>query len=356
MAKLSAVSSTDNSMSSGLTNMEFGLVNIFPPANTALTNLRLAERLEFDVFWTCDSHVIWNECYTLLGWLAGQLESPSVKLGTMVTNPVTRDPIVLASAFATLQDVTGGRMLCGIGRGDSSVRVLKRHPGTIAALESAVNVIRELTAGHTVNVQGLDVQIRWANGGMVPMLVGAYGPRMFQTAGRVGNGVIFECADPNFISWGLDNVRIGAEEAGRDLSDFSVVVATSTFVSDDLDRARDEVRPVAALVGNHVAEVLRNTGQKSLPPEMEALVAGRQSYDYHHHVRRDTNQADYLAPEAVDRLCIAGSAERCLERLRELHRVGVTHVNFYAQTAEFEDQMRIYATEIIPKLRAAAAG
>ena len=66
--------------------------NIFPPNRAARDNLRLAERLGFDTFWVCDSHVIWNECYTQLGWLAGQLESPTIKLGTMVTNPVTRDP------------------------------------------------------------------------------------------------------------------------------------------------------------------------------------------------------------------------------------------------------------------------
>jgi probable F420-dependent oxidoreductase len=330
--------------------MDFGIVHIFPPATAARDNLRLAERLGFDTFWVCDSHVIWNECYTLLGWLAGQLESRTIKLGTMVTNAVTRDPIVLASALATLQQVTSGRVLCGIGRGDSSVRVLKRHPATIAALESAVNLIQDLTAGSAVSVDGADVQIPWADGGTVPMLVGAYGARAFQAAGRVGDGVIIECADPHFISWGLDNVKRGAAEAGRELSDFSVVVTTSTFVSDDMPRARDEVRSVAALVGNHVAEVLRNMGPNNLPPEMEALIAGRPQYDYLHHVRHDTNQADYLPPEVIERLCIVGDTGKCIERLRELHDMGVTHVNFYAQTAEFEEQMKIYSQEILPRL------
>jgi probable F420-dependent oxidoreductase len=330
--------------------MDFGIVNIFPPATAARDNLRLAERLGFDTFWVCDSHVIWNECYSLLGWLAGQLESPTIKLGTMVTNPVTRDPIVLASALATLQEVTNGRVLCGIGRGDSSVRVLKRHPGTVSALESAVNLIRDLTTGSAIGVDGSDVQFPWAEGPPVPMLVGAYGSRAFQAAGRVGDGVVIECADPHFISWGMDNVKRGAAEAGRDLSNFSVVVTTSTFVSDDLPRARDEVRSVAALVGNHVAEVLRNTGPNSLPPEMEALIAGRPEYDYLHHVRHGTGQADYLAPEVVERLCIVGDTARCAERLRELRDIGVTHVNFYAQTAEFEEQMKIYSKEILPRV------
>ena len=315
--------------------------------------MKLAERLGFDTFWVCDSHVIWNECYALLGWLAAQTESPTIELGTMVTNPVTRDPIVLASALATLQGVTHGRMLCGIGRGDSSVRVLKRHPGTVAALESAVEMIRALTDGKSVTIDGSEVQIPWADAGAVPMYVGAYGAKAFQAAGRVGDGVVIECADPHFISWGLGHVRRGAAETGRELTGFSVVLTTSTFVSDDLDRAREEVRSVAALVGNHVAEVIRNTGTNSLPPEMEGLIAGRSGYDYLHHVRHDTDQAAYLAPEAIDRLCIVGSTDRCAQRLRELRDCGVTHVNFYAQTADFDAQMGTYSSEILPQLRAA---
>jgi 5,10-methylenetetrahydromethanopterin reductase len=97
--------------------MKFGIVSLFPPARSALDKMRLAERLGFDTFWVCDSHVIWNECYSLLGWLIGQSRDDRIQFGTMVTNPVSRDPIVVASAFATLQDLTDGRMLCGIGRG-----------------------------------------------------------------------------------------------------------------------------------------------------------------------------------------------------------------------------------------------
>jgi hypothetical protein len=98
--------------------------------------------------------------------------------------------------------------------------------------------------------------------------------------------------------------------------------------------------------------VLKNTGANSLPPEIEALVAGRPEYDYLHHVRHDTAQADYLTPEAIERLCIVGNAKMCTERLRELRDIGVTHVNFYAQTAEFREQMKIYSEQILPQLRA----
>jgi len=331
--------------------LKFGVVNIFPPASSALEKLRLAERLEFDTFWVADSHVIWNETYSLFGWLIAQCESERLQFGTMVTNPVSRDPIVVASAFATLQDVSGGRMLCGIGRGDSSVRLLNRHPAKVAELADAVTLIRTLASGDSMEIDGKVVSLEWATGVPVPVLVAGYGARMLETAGRVGSGVILECADPHFVSWALEHVHRGAREAGRDPSELSVVCSTATYVSDDIALARDQVRPFGAVVGNHVAEVLRNTGANSLPPELEAFVANRPEYDYAKHVHREEEQANYVPDSIVDRLCITGPLDKCVERLRELDDLGVTHVNFYAQTDNYDEQMELYAREIIPHFR-----
>ena len=331
--------------------MKFGIVSIFPPARSSLEKLRLAERLKFDTFWICDSHVIWNECYSLLGWLLGKSTDERLQFGTMVTNPISRDPIVLASGFATLQDLSGGRMLCGIGRGDSAVRVLKRRPATVAATEQAAALIRALGSGEQVEVDGTPVRIDWAPTAPLPVFVAAYGPRMLEVAGRVADGVIIECADPHYISWALDHVRRGAVEAGRDPSQLQVLASTATYVSADLDLARREVRPLGAVVGNHVAEVLRNSGPSSMPAELAAFVETRPEYDYLQHVHKDAEHSHYVPDQIIDRLCLVGSAAHCSQRLQELASLGVTHVNFYGQTNQFETQMEIYATDIIPKLR-----
>lgn len=335
--------------------MKFGIINIFPPARSALDRLRLAERLDFDTFWVCDSHVIWNECYSLLGWLVGQSRNDRIQFGTMVTNPVSRDAIVLASAFATLQDVSDGRMLCGIGRGDSAVRVLKRRPATVKAFEPAVTLIEALARGRSVETEAGTTRIEWATGVKVPVYVAAYGPRMLELAGRVGDGVIIECADPHYISWALERVHRGAREVGRDPAELAVISSSATYVSDDLGTAREQVRPVGALVGNHVAEVLRNSGRGSMPAELEAFVAERPGYDYMHHVRPESDQSRYIPDEIIDRLCLVGPAENCIARLRELAALGVTHVNFYAQTEDYDRQMELYASDIIPQLRAQLA-
>lgn len=335
--------------------MKFGIVSLFPPARAALDKLRLAERLDFDAFWVCDSHVIWNECYSLLGWLAGQSHSDRIEFGTMVTNPASRDPIVLASAFATLQDVTDGRMLCGIGRGDSAVRVLKRRPTTVKALESAATAIEGLARGATVETEAGPARIEWATGVKVPVYIAAYGPRMLELAGRVGDGVIIECADVHYISWALERVHRGAREAGRDPAEVAVICCTATYISDDLETGRAQVRPFGALVGNHVAEVIRNNGSDSMPADLEAFIAERPDYDYLHHVRSDSDQSRYIADEIIDRLCLVGSVDTCVARLSELAALGVTHMNFYAQTDDFEEQMALYAAEIIPQLRSELA-
>ncbi len=331
--------------------MKFGMVHIFPP-RAALDKLRLAEELGFDTFWVCDSHVIWNECYSLLGWLLASSRDDQMRFGTMVTNPVSRDPLVVASAFATLQDLSGGRMMCGIGRGDSAVRLLKRRPAKVADFEAAVARIRALTAGQAVDLEGgATALMSWAAGGEVPVYVAAYGARVMRAAGRAASGLIMECADPAYISWALGHVRAGAAETGRDLSDFAVIASTATYVTGDLDLAIKHVRPFGAVVGNHIAEVMRNTGAASLPPDLEAFIAGRPDYDYYQHVHSGTGQADYVPDEIIERLCIVGPRERCLERLAELRDAGVTHVNFYGQTPDYAEQMGIYARDLIPAFR-----
>lgn len=312
--------------------------------------MRLAERLNFDNFWVCDSHIIWNECYSLLGYLMAMSQDAGMQFGTMVTNPVSRDPLVVASAFATLRQLGGdGRVVCGIGRGDSSVRALRRHPAKVADMEVAFNIIRGLTGGQTVTVDGsTEVVMPWVEGASVPVYGAAYGQRMLAATGRSADGVIIECADPYYISWALEHIRAAATDAGRDLDNFAVVASTATYVADDIATARAKVRPFGAVVGNHVAEVLRNTGANSLPAELEAFISDRPEYDYYKHVHTDSAQADYVPDDILDRLCIVGSIERCAERVEELRAAGVTHVNFYAQTENYDEHMELYSKHILP--------
>src|SRR5439155_21790594 len=148
----------------------------------------------------------------------------SMRLGTCVTNPAVRDITVTSSLFATLNMISGGRMQLGIGRGDSSRRVLGKKPVGAGDLERAVKAFRELTAGHEIDYEGQPTRLSWA-GGSPPVWVAGYGPQVLDMAGRVADGVILQFADPDLIEWSLSFVRQGADAAGHDQLDLVVMAA-----------------------------------------------------------------------------------------------------------------------------------
>src|SRR4029079_3328814 len=183
-------------------------------------------------------------------------------------NPAVRDATVTASLLATRNRISGGRMDLGIGRGDSSRRVMGRKPTTLENLEACVSVIRDLCAARQVSYEEHPIQMPWADSGVPPVWVAGYGPKALTCAGRIGDGVILQFADPHLIKWCLQFVRQGAEEAGRDFASIRVMSAAPVWVSDDLDVARDHVRWCPALVSNHVADLVSRYRPEDLPPEL----------------------------------------------------------------------------------------
>src|SRR3954469_7460644 len=197
--------------------MDIGLVlQTDPPASTVVDLMARAEELGFGHGWTFDSHVLWQEPFVIYSRI---LERTSrLVVGPMVTNPGTRDWTVLASLFATLDDMYGPRTVCGIGRGDSAMRVQGRPPTTLARMESAIEVIRALTAGAEVDLGGTPVRIPWIreDAPAVPVWVAGYGPKALALAGRCADGFILQLADPYLVEWTIKTVRAAAADAGRD--------------------------------------------------------------------------------------------------------------------------------------------
>ena len=103
--------------------------------------IRQAENAGFSYGWVFDSHILWQDPYPLLTLMA--VNTRQMRFGTCVTNPIVRDPTVTASLLGTLNQISGGRFDCGIGRGDSSRRVMGKKPSTLGNLEQAVQVIAE---------------------------------------------------------------------------------------------------------------------------------------------------------------------------------------------------------------------
>jgi probable F420-dependent oxidoreductase len=310
---------------------------------------RQAEAAGFTHGWSFDSHILWQDPYPLLTLMA--VNSERMHLGTCVTNPVVRDPTVTASLLATLNRISGGRMEVGIGRGDSSRRVMGKKPTTLARLEETVALIRDLTAGKRVIYQGQPLQMPWADAGVPPVWIAGYGPKALRCAGRIADGIILQFADVDLIRWCLGFVRQGAESAGRDYSQIRVMSATAVWAADDLAKARQQVRWFPALVSNHVVDLISRYPCAELPEALTAYVRDRKGYNYLHHAEVGSANAAFVSDEIVDRYCIVGPVQTHLRRLHELQEVGVTQFNIYLMSGDEEQTLEIYGRDVIPVTR-----
>src|SRR5919109_822336 len=277
--------------------------------------MRLAERHGFEYAWTYDSHILWEESYATLPLAAK--ETSRIKLGHFVTNPGIRDPTITASWYATMQDISDGRMVMAIGRGDSSRRVVGLQPVRVAEFERRCAMIKDLMNGREVTWNDKELQLKWVRGELpeIPMWVAGYGPKALAVAGHVGDGVIIQLADPVIIQWIMDTARRSAEEAGRDPSELKCIVSAPSHISDDLADAREQVRWFPAMVSNH---------------------------------------GEFVTDEICDRFCVLGTPEQATAKLKELEAIGVDQFNIYLMTQGQEEDLAAYGKDIIPEFSAAA--
>jgi probable F420-dependent oxidoreductase len=280
-----------------------------------------------------------------------------MKLGHFVTNPGTRDPTVLASAYATLHDLSAGRMVMGIGRGDSARRVIGLQPVKVAEFERDCRMIKDFMNGRAVQWNGKELQLTWARTEpQIPMYVAGYGPKALGVAGRVSDGVIIQLADPVIVEWIMATARNAAEEAGRDPEALECIAGAPSKVSDDIDACREEVRWFPAMVSNHVMDLIERYGWDSdIPSELTDFVKARKFYDYKDHSRVGAAHGEFVTDEICDRFTVIGSADQCAHKLRQLEAAGVGQFNVYLMTNAQEETLEAYGREIIPQFAGVAS-
>jgi probable F420-dependent oxidoreductase len=335
--------------------LTFGVTVLPDPPHTRFVELmQLAEENGFEYGWTYDSHILWHDAYPLLTLLA--VNTDKLKFGHCVTNPGTLEPTVTASAYATLHAISGGRAVMGIGRGDSARRVIGYEPVKMAEFEASCRMMKDLMNGRPVEWNGKELELEWAKGRPeIPMYIAGYGPRALAVAGRIGDGVIIQLADPVIIQWIMEQARTAAEEAGRDPSELKCLVCAPSIVTDDIQEAREAVRWFPAMVSNHVMDLIERYGENSaIPKDLTDYVKARKFYDYKDHSREGAAHGEFVSDEISDRFSVIGSLDQVREKLRELDSVGVDHFNIYLMTHGQEDTLAAYGREIIPELKGAA--
>lgn len=326
-----------------------------PPYQRLVELMQLTEKHGFEYGWTYDSHVLWQESMPLLALAAQATEK--LKLGHMVTNPGTRDPTVLASAYATLQDISNGRMVMGIGRGDSAVRYIGEKPVKVAEFERRIAMIKDFMNGREVQWNDKDLQLKWVREELpeIPMHVAGYGPKALAVAGRVGDGVVIQLADPAIIQWIMATARKAAEEAGRDPEALQCIVSAPSHISDDIQDAREQTKWFPAMVSNHVVDLVERYGTDSeIPKELTDYVAARKFYDYNDHSRVGAEHGEFVTDEIADRFSVLGTVDQVKAKLRELEAIGVDQYNIYLMTHGQEEILKAYGDDIIPEFTSVA--
>jgi probable F420-dependent oxidoreductase len=331
--------------------MDFGAVlQTNPPASRTVALAKLAEQHGFSHVWTFDSHLLWQEPYVIYSQILA--ETRRVIVGPMVTNPATRDWTVTASTYATLNEMYGNRTICGIGRGDSAVRVTNGKPTTLRELRESIHVIRELANSRPVEYNGATLQFPWSTGSTLDVWVAAYGPLALKLTGEVGDGFILQMADLDVAEWMIRTVRTAAENAGRDPMAIKFCVAAPMYIGDDWQHMRDQNRWFGGMVGNHVADIVAKYGEGSaVPKALTDYIKGREGYDYNEHGRAGNTHADFVPDEIVDRFCLLGTAEQHIEKLKALKELGVDQFAGYLQHDNKEETLRVYGETVIPTMR-----
>ena len=319
--------------------MEYG-VGLFPtePLGKTIQLAKLSEELGFSHVWVGDSHLIWREAYVNMAAVA--LNTSKVKIGTGVTNPLTRHPSVVTSAYATLEEYAPGRMIVGIGLGDSSVETMGMKPAKLAYFEKTLQQMRELFAGKEVQLETGKIHIKHPTKRRMPIYVAASGPKMLELSGKIADGIIVLVGvAADYLRQAKERIEAGAKAAGRKLGDIHLVLWVPCAVSEN-PGAKNAVKA-------HVARVVAHPQPYVLDErEQKVLAEIRKTYDYYHHMDQEANHAEVIPDWLVDKFAIAGTVAECkaqVERIKTSRIQQIAIIPYSAPGEERADTLRGFA-------------
>ncbi len=339
---------------------EVGIVMEASPGYTA----RLARDIEamgFDYLLCPDTQNLSPDPYGQLSLAAAATRT--LRLGTGVTNPLTRDPAVTATAVATLQQESGNRAICVIGRGDSSAAHIGRKNATTRELRTAVENIRAYMRGDTILLGEKESALRWLGGEDIPPApvdVACTGPKTICMATEVADRISFAVGSaPERVAWAISTAREHLEKTGRDRNSIRIGAFVNLVCDDNEQRAIELGRMIAGMVAHFAG--MRNAPVDHLPPQLKDLAVRMQSqYDMAHHAQEAGSHLDTVSDEFVDWFSICGPPEKCRERLQGLLDLGLDHIYVLGgspvphphgeRQAAMVEQTRLFAEKVLPEL------
>jgi 5,10-methylenetetrahydromethanopterin reductase len=282
-----------------------------------------------------------------------------LKFMTGVTNPETRHPAALATAAATAQEFTGGRLTLGIGRGDTALFHLGRKPMPVADFFARTTELHTYLQRGTVDMNGFDSRIRWLDRAQqqpVPVDVAASGPKVIDFAARTVERITFAVgADPTRLAWAIDIARAAMKDAGRPADAVSFASYVTIGCHPDPAAARALVRGGAAAFA-HFSAMPGSTGAGLDARDRELVAAVGQAYDSNQHLMNAAEHAQVLPDEFLDRFAVVGDVDHCIRRLREIVDLGLDRLvingpSFGAERVAAATHRQLLVGEVLPAVR-----
>ena len=290
-------------------------VGIYPNERPAdiIESAKLADEMCFSTLWVLDSHLLFHEVYTLLGALA--VSTRRIRLGTAVTNPLTRHPTVTASAFLTLAELSGGRATLGISVGDSALKSMNFEVAKMSTLAETVALCRKLLRGEAVSFGESQTAQLHRVGPAVPIYVAATGPKMLDLAGRIADGVILmNGVAPELIREAVRIVREGERAAAREQEGAKIAVWAACHPTYD------------AVKFNVARAILRNIPGPIDDLTWKVAAQVKQAYDYQQHGDAQADFARLIPDEIVARFAFSGEPSAIARQIKALEACGVDEV------------------------------
>jgi 5,10-methylenetetrahydromethanopterin reductase len=319
----------------------------FRPFEDWIRVVRLVEELGYGM--TCQSASPLSRGDPCVELGAAARETRNLLLATTVAVPAPANPAVMAASIATVNEMSGGRAVLGIGRGIATARQLGEPGLTTGQLEEYVRALRTLLAGGEATWRGTRMRLGWverARARAVPVILAAYGPRTLRLAGRCADGVLIAAAVGGpVLRDAIAAVRDGAREAGRDPRELAIWVMGRASVADSADEALSDLKAILAGAGRQL-----DPGDPDLGDDLRPAIAElkKRYVEADHVVPGGANDAlieelglvDYLA----GRFAIAGSAAQCRRQFQELADLGVDCV-FLNGAMRNEERMIVAVAE-----------
>lgn len=314
----------------------------------AVERAKRAEDLGFEAIFFADSHMNNVDPYQLMAICATQTKK--IRFGTAVTNMVYRDPTITANSFATLNEISQGRAIVGLGTGDGPVYSLGRTATKLVDFEKGLRAIRDLLHGRGVEVPtgkeraGGTVMLK-AGKHPVPIYISAEGPKTLRVAGRTCDGVILGTGfDLDVLEWARARIAEGAKESARSASEIDIMPAGMIVVDDDGDLARQRVRSRMANRAHHNFRFTLET-----VPEKEA--EGIKQFMDHFDISKPIEERidpEFVTEYLLERFTIAGTPDECIAKVMRLEAEGIQRILLTPPNTIYNEVMEAWGRRVIP--------